>query len=60
VISAGIKKLMAGLSDYLDRVREGEELIVTIHGKEVAMIVPITPERLAGFSAIRGTGGNSE
>ena len=36
-----ISKLKAKLSEYLEAVRAGEELIVTDHGKPVARIAPI-------------------
>jgi len=32
------------LSVYLDRVKEGERLEVTEHGRPVALLVPIPPE----------------
>ena len=37
----GIRVLRDNLSRYIGRVREGEELVVTDHGKAVARIVPI-------------------
>ena len=37
-----ISKLKAKLSEYLEAVRAGEELIVTDHGKPVARIAPIS------------------
>ena len=39
--TATISRLKASLSQYLDRVRSGEELIVTDRGKPVAKIVPL-------------------
>lgn len=42
---AGIKELKARLSSYIDRVRQGEPVIVTDHGEEVAVLVPISEER---------------
>jgi len=47
MITVGIKELKAGLSNYVARVREGEEVVITDHGREVALVVPITPERRA-------------
>jgi len=37
-----VSKLKAKLSEYLESVRAGEELIVTDHGKPVARITPIS------------------
>lgn len=48
----GISVLRDNLSRYISRVREGEEVVVTDHGKAVARIVPIDRsgllERLVG------------
>ena len=43
--SAAISKLKASLSEYLDVVRAGEEVLVTDRGKPVAQIVPVPEER---------------
>lgn len=43
--SVGIKELKAKLSSYVDKARKGHEIIITDHGEEVAMIVPISKER---------------
>ena len=45
--SVGIKELKAKLSSYIDKVNKGDQVIITEHGKEVAMIIPITKERKA-------------
>ena len=37
----GIRVLRENLSRYIRRVREGEEVVVTDHGKAVARTVPI-------------------
>ncbi len=37
----GIRVLRDKLNWYISRVREGEEVVVTDHGKAVARIVPI-------------------
>ena len=36
----GIRMLRDNLSRYISRVRDGEEVVVTDHGKAVARIVP--------------------
>ena len=52
MISVGIKELKAKLSSYVDRVRHGEEVVITEHGKEVALVIPISGERKALKSLI--------
>jgi prevent-host-death family protein len=52
MITVGIKELKTRLSSYVARVREGEEVVITDHGREVALVVPITPERRAVKSLI--------
>lgn len=47
MITVGIKELKARLSKYVDEAKNGEEIVVTEHGREVALLVPITPERRA-------------
>lgn len=47
MIAVGIKELKAKLSSYVGMVRKGEEVIVTDHGREVAIVVPISRERQA-------------
>jgi len=44
--TATISKLKASLSEYLVKVRAGEELIVTDRGKPVAKIVPLKRDDL--------------
>jgi prevent-host-death family protein len=39
--TATISRLKASLSEYLSRVRAGEELLVTDRGRPVAKIVPL-------------------
>jgi prevent-host-death family protein len=40
-MEVGIRELRNHLSDYLERVREGDEVVVTDRGVAVARIVPI-------------------
>jgi prevent-host-death family protein len=47
MVSAGIKELKAKLSSYIDTVNKGEQVVITEHGKEVAIIIPISKERRA-------------
>jgi len=39
--TAAIAKLKAGLSGYLESVKAGEQVVITDHGRPVALIVPI-------------------
>lgn len=52
MVSAGVKELKAKLSSYLDKVQKGQQVIITEHGREVAMITPISKERMAIRSLI--------
>lgn len=47
MLSVGIKELKAKLSSYVNKVQKGEEVMVTDHGKEVAMFIPVSKERHA-------------
>lgn len=40
----GVRELRQNLSVYLDRIKEGETLVVTEHGREVALLMPL-PKR---------------
>ena len=62
MISVGIKELKEKLSSYVDKARQGEEIVVTDRGKEIALILPISRERsaikkLAGSGRAFWTGG---
>lgn len=50
MITAAVSKLKATLSELLARVKAGEELVVTEHGRPVARILPIQ-RGPAGLSA---------
>ena len=44
----GIRVLRDNLSRYINRVREGEEVVITDHGRAVARIMPLDqPDLLA-------------
>jgi prevent-host-death family protein len=47
ITAAGIAELKASLSEYLARVKAGEEIVVTERGRPIARIVP-----LAGADAL--------
>lgn len=42
--SAGIAELKASLSETLARVKAGEEVLVTEHGRPIAKIVPLSTQ----------------
>lgn len=44
-MDVGIRELRAGLSRYVERVKSGEEIVVTEHGRPVARLVPLNGER---------------
>lgn len=52
--SAGIAELKARLSEYLSRVKAGEEVLVTDRGRPVARLVP------AGTDVGKSSGGEAE
>ena len=43
--AVGIGELKSKLSGYVTEVHSGEQIIITDHGEEVAMMVPISRER---------------
>ena len=47
MIAVGVRELKARLSRYVEIARGGEEIVVTVRGREVAILVPVTKERLA-------------
>lgn len=44
-MDVGIRELRAGLSRYVERVKAGEEIVVTEHGRPVARLLPMNGER---------------
>jgi prevent-host-death family protein len=47
MIAVGIRELKMRLSEYVRRAARGEEIAVTVRGREVAFLVPVTRERRA-------------
>ncbi len=47
MIIVGIRELKAKLSSYVGKVANGEEVIITDHGREIAVVMPISAERRA-------------
>ena len=53
--TAGVKEARDHFSAYLDEVRRGEDVVITEHGRPVAMLVPIegaSKETLASWRAV--------
>ena len=46
LIQVGVRELRNNLSRYLERVRGGEEVIVTDRGSAVARVLPVGTERV--------------
>jgi prevent-host-death family protein len=44
-MEVGVRELRNHLSRYLDRVRGGEELVVTDRGRAIARVLPVGAER---------------
>ncbi len=49
-VRVGVRELRQNLSRYLDRVKAGEDLIVTEHGREVARLVPSSTDAYADLA----------
>lgn len=49
--TVGVRELRQNLSRYLDRVKAGEALLVTEHGREVARLVPLESNPYAELGA---------
>jgi prevent-host-death family protein len=45
-MEVGVRELRNNLSRYLDRVRAGEEVIVTDRGRAIARVLPLGSERV--------------
>jgi prevent-host-death family protein len=45
-MEVGVRELRNNLSRYLDRVRDGDELVVTDRGRAIARVVPVGTERV--------------
>ena len=43
----GIRRLKAHLSEYVNRSREGERIVITDRGREVAELTPLSASRKA-------------
>jgi prevent-host-death family protein len=54
--SVGIRELRQHLSRYIERVKQGEDLVVTERGREVARLIPsgVPDDAVARLAAERG------
>lgn len=52
----GVRELRQNLSVYLRRVKDGETLEVTEHGRSVARLAPAPPERLSRLQRLVAEG----
>lgn len=43
--SVGIRELKTHLSRYLEKVKQGKEIIITERGQEIAVLAPLSPEQ---------------
>ena len=50
--TVGVRELRQNLSRYLQRVKDGETLTVTEHGREVARLMPSHPDVHPGCLAL--------
>ncbi len=55
-IKVGTRELKNKLSEYLRRVKAGETIIVTEHGKTIGQIVPVKPTVEERLQALVDTG----
>jgi len=45
-VEVGVRELRDNLSRYLDRVRSGEEMVVTDRGRAIARVLPMGTDRV--------------
>lgn len=45
-MKVGVRELRNNLSRYLERVRDGEEVVVTDRGRAIARMLPVGAERV--------------
>lgn len=53
-MDVGVKELRARLSEYLDQVEQGGEVVITERGRAVARLVPIAGGRALDQAVARG------
>lgn len=55
-IRVGIRELKNKLSEYMHKVKSGETIIVTEHGKTIGQILPVSPTSEERIQAMVATG----
>jgi prevent-host-death family protein len=45
MIKVNLSQAKAGLSELLDKVEKGEEVVITRHGRDVARVSPVAPAK---------------
>ena len=55
-LRVGIRDLKANLSAYLRKVRSGQSIMITDHGKEVGRILPITDDLDTQINYLKNAG----
>lgn len=55
-IRVGIRELKNKLSEYMHKVKSGETIIVTEHGKTIGQILPVSPTSEERIQAMVVTG----
>lgn len=65
MVSVGIKELKTHISEYVARARDGELILITDRGREVAELHPVSPAReavlrLVKSGKVRWSGGKPE
>ncbi len=53
--TVGLRHLKAHLSEYVQRSRNGERIVITDRGREIAELAPLSPARRA-IGALRDAG----
>jgi prevent-host-death family protein len=53
VATVGVKELKNRLSHYLDRTKQGEEVVITDRGRPVAVLQPLRPDTTANGLDVR-------
>lgn len=53
MLTVGIRELKAKLSSYVALASKGERIVITEHGREVALLVPISDEMQAVKSLMK-------
>jgi prevent-host-death family protein len=54
-MEVGVRELRNHLSRYLDRVRDGDEVVITDRGRAIARVVPLGAERVLDRLIAEGT-----